>query len=322
MLPTLHHSELVILYHHDFSMPKEELEMLMALPRESLLQDFTSILDDARNNFEYYEKRASAAYNLELMAPIHVFLLAGGLEAIEIFDELHAFLIQDDRKLDFWFGDFLTEFIPNIIYKIAHKNIDLLIPHIRKTAINPYIRSAYTSAISLTGYFFVERKAKVISFLQDTARYLIDLRQGKEGWNRDNELLNIMLIDALGMGFEELVPLAREALEKDLIDDVYSSEEEIEEIIQDTLNFKGALKIDSIFEEYERAQHLFEGDSIEEDLFLPEGKDDWDTSTKYQNEPFQYSYQEPIKRDSPKIGRNDPCPCGSGKKYKKCCGKK
>ncbi len=23
----------------------------------------------------------------------------------------------------------------------------------------------------------------------------------------------------------------------------------------------------------------------------------------------------------PKIGRNDPCPCGSGKKYKKCCGK-
>ena len=27
-----------------------------------------------------------------------------------------------------------------------------------------------------------------------------------------------------------------------------------------------------------------------------------------------------ITRDSPKVGRNDPCPCGSGKKYKKCCG--
>jgi SEC-C motif-containing protein len=25
-------------------------------------------------------------------------------------------------------------------------------------------------------------------------------------------------------------------------------------------------------------------------------------------------------RDAPKVGRNDPCPCGSGKKYKKCCG--
>ena len=25
-------------------------------------------------------------------------------------------------------------------------------------------------------------------------------------------------------------------------------------------------------------------------------------------------------REEPKVGRNDPCPCGSGKKYKKCCG--
>lgn len=30
---------------------------------------------------------------------------------------------------------------------------------------------------------------------------------------------------------------------------------------------------------------------------------------------------EPIRNEHPKIGRNDPCPCGSGKKYKKCCGK-
>jgi preprotein translocase subunit SecA len=30
---------------------------------------------------------------------------------------------------------------------------------------------------------------------------------------------------------------------------------------------------------------------------------------------------EPVRRDKPKVGRNDPCPCGSGKKYKKCHGK-
>lgn len=28
---------------------------------------------------------------------------------------------------------------------------------------------------------------------------------------------------------------------------------------------------------------------------------------------------EPVVRSAPKVGRNDPCPCGSGKKYKKCC---
>ena len=28
-----------------------------------------------------------------------------------------------------------------------------------------------------------------------------------------------------------------------------------------------------------------------------------------------------MKKDLPKVGRNDPCPCGSGKKYKACCGR-
>ena len=30
---------------------------------------------------------------------------------------------------------------------------------------------------------------------------------------------------------------------------------------------------------------------------------------------------KPVVNDGPKVGRNDPCPCGSGKKYKQCCGK-
>ena len=30
---------------------------------------------------------------------------------------------------------------------------------------------------------------------------------------------------------------------------------------------------------------------------------------------------KPVVRKSPKIGRNDPCSCGSKKKFKKCCGK-
>ena len=30
--------------------------------------------------------------------------------------------------------------------------------------------------------------------------------------------------------------------------------------------------------------------------------------------------QQPVYRSEPKVGRNDACPCGSGKKYKKCHG--
>ena len=31
--------------------------------------------------------------------------------------------------------------------------------------------------------------------------------------------------------------------------------------------------------------------------------------------------KDTVKNEGPKVGRNDPCPCGSGKKYKQCCGK-
>jgi preprotein translocase subunit SecA len=43
--------------------------------------------------------------------------------------------------------------------------------------------------------------------------------------------------------------------------------------------------------------------------------------------PMHYSHgdstlkPETVRREGKKIGRNDPCPCGSGKKYKKCCGR-
>ncbi|MFP3866692.1 MAG: preprotein translocase subunit SecA [Desulfobacteraceae bacterium] len=49
--------------------------------------------------------------------------------------------------------------------------------------------------------------------------------------------------------------------------------------------------------------------------------------TERREQPLSYSHggngeRQPVKRDKKKIGRNDPCPCGSGKKYKKCCGRK
>lgn len=42
--------------------------------------------------------------------------------------------------------------------------------------------------------------------------------------------------------------------------------------------------------------------------------------SNYSFDPYAPSYDhEPYVRPEPKVGRNDPCPCGSGKKYKQCC---
>jgi preprotein translocase subunit SecA len=46
-----------------------------------------------------------------------------------------------------------------------------------------------------------------------------------------------------------------------------------------------------------------------------------DEETQEQPEADPADNAEPYVRQAPKVGRNDPCPCGSGKKYKQCHGK-
>ncbi len=43
-------------------------------------------------------------------------------------------------------------------------------------------------------------------------------------------------------------------------------------------------------------------------------------ATSESNGSLRAPFPEPARREAPKIGRNAPCPCGSGKKYKRCCG--
>lgn len=52
----------------------------------------------------------------------------------------------------------------------------------------------------------------------------------------------------------------------------------------------------------------------EEDLDDYEGFDDFEGTPVIMDHPGTIVY------DTPKVGRNDPCPCGSGKKFKQCCG--
>jgi hypothetical protein len=46
---------------------------------------------------------------------------------------------------------------------------------------------------------------------------------------------------------------------------------------------------------------------------------EWSWEQREQEEFLSDPDHETFVREQPKIGRNDPCPCGSGKKYKKCC---
>jgi preprotein translocase subunit SecA len=78
------------------------------------------------------------------------------------------------------------------------------------------------------------------------------------------------------------------------------------------------------FEGYEMFQNMI--DSIQDDVVRyifrvnvvqPQQEQKWQvTENRYAEE----GPKKPVRREN-KVGRNDPCPCGSGKKYKKCCGR-
>jgi len=53
---------------------------------------------------------------------------------------------------------------------------------------------------------------------------------------------------------------------------------------------------------------------------LTSGSDDFIDDDQDESPSGKQDNSKPFIRSSPKVGRNDPCPCGSGKKYKKCCG--
>ena len=95
--------------------------------------------------------------------------------------------------------------------------------------------------------------------------------------------------------------------------------EEMNEAIQnDAVKFimRAKFTAESEFEAKEVAKNISEGHG-KEAAVTPSS-----ASTPIQGTAASNETQQPVKRDSSKVGRNDPCPCGSGKKYKDCCGKK
>ena len=59
---------------------------------------------------------------------------------------------------------------------------------------------------------------------------------------------------------------------------------------------------------------------VQDPELFNQGRDSFLESVRYFGLGALLGAEPTIKLDKPKVGRNDPCPCGSGKKYKRCCG--
>jgi preprotein translocase subunit SecA len=69
-------------------------------------------------------------------------------------------------------------------------------------------------------------------------------------------------------------------------------------------------------------RHLMQKDLLGSEGHLGANEGEIDTTQTAPQSAFEQAMNAPVQRpQAVKAGRNDPCPCGSGKKFKSCCGR-
>ena len=119
--------------------------------------------------------------------------------------------------------------------------------------------------------------------------------------NEDQTLLADFIVCLMNLGAKESYPIIRAAYERDAVDDFVVSLDEVEEHFGLPMTPRP------------NAGEITVTSELSDVGFVSEFDESAEVET--QAEP-----QTPFVAEN-KVGRNELCPCGSGQKYKKCCGK-
>ncbi len=129
---------------------------------------------------------------------------------------------------------------------------------------------------------------------------------------------------------EEIIHDFEKAISLRIIDEAWIDHISAMEHLRDGIGLRGYGQTNPLqaytMEGYELFDELLAGIESKISIFLLKAEVRQNTERKDQrsntivHDTHVKQKSEPIKNDK-KIGRNDPCPCGSGKKYKQCCGK-
>jgi hypothetical protein len=206
--------------------------------------------------------------------------------------------------LDTILGDAITTTSHRVMAAVFDGDPDPLYDIIRDTEADEYIRSRMCQTIAmLTRRGDLPRDATA-AFLRGCFSQLEPQKDCYvwSGW-----------IDAVAwLGLSELKPLVQQAFLRGSIDPGWLRFKDFEEDLQYTIDHPDAEPLHSDGE-----LTLF-GDTVAEMSewagFKPKAPSK-DTSNWGLLDSLGMPHHEPLR----KVGRNDPCPCGSGKKFKKCC---
>jgi hypothetical protein len=184
-------------------------------------------------------------------------------------------------------GDWITESMSTLLAAFGEDAVERLKEYILDERLDLYMRGSVATALNVIAHQYPERTDEIKSFL---SKLLAD--------TNDPTFAAFLVDEPLSFKDQNLLPEVDMAFEKGKID--------TEVIRRDD--------VDWVFNRPEEEQSYSKFMKSPLEHFSKENID-------YLRK-ISYPETKTMKKKETKIGRNAPCPCGSGKKYKKCCLKK
>lgn len=269
--------------------------------RESVTPELLRVLEAVAGDPAEWAKREN--YMLHLFA---LFLLAQFREQRAYAPIVKIVSAPGETPFDL-FGDTVTEGLSQVFASVYDGNPAPLHGLVESEAVNEFVRSAALDTFLVLEHTDLMPRAEVLDYLHSLFHGKL-ARTHSHAWGA-------LVCAVADLPAPELLEEVRRAYADGLVDEGFADLEGIE---RDIARPKA----------WRHERHHLITDAIAEmewwASFHPEDSrprkvPEIRTPEAPPPDPG-YVAPEPFVRE-PKIGRNDPCPCGSGKKYKKCCGK-
>ena len=330
VMPNFTHSEVKALYEYDLEIPKEKIEQLLALPHNTIVDDLHKVLDDAMARFDFfYDKEWEEGTH---SFPVHAFFLLAELKSKDSLKHVLNLIRQDDEWTGYWFSDMITEIFPMLFYKLIGNDLSILKSYILEPDNESFQRMVIPSAITITAYHHPEKRSECIAFLEDI---LIDFYEHRDIYENiiDIELIESIVSDLIELDSKESLPLIEKLYEANMISGEMIGD--LEDLKRDLSSNRERFfffdTIPTIEDNYQKCQDWNRIVPNEETEDNEKYIEELERRVKENEDEIAFNEAKIIalKKEISqlsnlnliaKVGRNDPCPCGSGKKYKKCHG--
>ncbi|GAB4252103.1 MAG: hypothetical protein Kow0027_16570 [Saprospiraceae bacterium] len=329
--PTFHHEEIWQLYQHGLKIDHSILKRILELPRGTLVEDLETVLLDSLRRYEHFRNKLKAddCNEEELYFPLHALFLLTELRATESLPAILEHLRQGGELLDFWHEDHLFETLWHFIFHLGKEQLDLFKAFVLERNISYEGKSVISQAVLQIALHYPERKSEIVHWYEDILDTFLD--NIEDAGLIDIDFISNLLSDVADLSASHLLPKIKQFYELDLVDEFYTgSYESLEKgVLNAEADFMKNEVFENIFDHYlnitttwygymPEEQKKGRGAILQKALGVFQKKKQREKESAPPTKLWTES-QGTMKREMPKVGRNDPCPCGSGKKYKKCC---